>query len=55
MPTNPAITNQPESAPSRNEERFRNLIANMQDFVIATTADGTVTLVNPITVKMLGY
>ena len=55
MPTNPAITNQPESAPSGNEERFRNLIANMQDFVIATTADGTVTLVNPITVKMLGY
>ena len=38
-----------------SEDRFRDVIENMQDFVVLTDLDGTVALVNPSTVSMLGY
>ena len=44
-----------ERARRASEDRFRNIIENMQDFVIVADGDGTVTLVNPVTVTMLGY
>jgi two-component system sensor histidine kinase/response regulator len=44
-----------EDALRESEEKFRNIIENMQDYVLVATVDGAVTLANPSAVKMLGY
>ncbi|MBZ5535564.1 MAG: PAS domain S-box protein [Acidobacteriia bacterium] len=44
-----------EDSLRQSEEKFRNIIENMQDYVLAATSDGAITLANPSAVKMLGY
>jgi PAS domain S-box-containing protein len=38
-----------------NREKFKNIFDNMQDGYVLSGPDGTVTLVNPAAVRMLGY
>ena len=44
-----------EAAAIGSEDRFRNIIENMQEFVVVTDGSGVVTVVNPSTVRLLGY
>ncbi|MBZ5552022.1 MAG: PAS domain S-box protein [Acidobacteriia bacterium] len=44
-----------EDALRESEEKFRNIIENMQDYVLVASVSGAITLANPSAVKMLGY
>jgi len=44
-----------EQALRESEEKFRNIIENMQDYVLVAGLNGAITLANPSAVKMLGY
>ena len=49
------VRRQTESTIATSEEKFRNIFEAMQEGYIASVMDGTILLVNPAAVAMLGY